>query len=442
LCFLVFVSADGAAGVNDWAMSTIPSGVARVDVSGVGGATDGLGAAGAHPRREELRTLVEITDIPTAAGREQRVVRALEAWIAARPGLKLVTDAAGNMLVSIDGAQDGTAPLLITAHLDHPAFVIERAIGPGTFEVSFRGGVHDLFFKDAPIVLLTGDDRAVRARLIGEAGQTSPAGKHYLAEVLDGQSGKGLNVGDIGRWEMPGSEIIDGVLHAPACDDLAALAAALCAMDGVLKLRAGGKKTGDVRLLFTRAEEIGFVGAIAACKLGTIPKGSRLLALENSRAFADSPIGGGPIVRVGDRISVFTPWLTSACAQRAEEVFNGPATARASDATSVSSKRPWQRKLMAGGACEASVFCSHGYEATCICLPLGNYHNMPWLTEVQEGRYDEKAHGPARCAREFIHTEDYLGMVDLLVALGEKLPGGEGFLARLDKMYEERRYVL
>ena len=60
-----------------------------------------------------------------------------------------------------------------------------------------------------------------------------------------------------------------------------------------------------VALLFTRSEEIGFIGAIGAAREGTVPKGARLVCLENSRSFPhDSPIGAGPIVRVGDRLSV------------------------------------------------------------------------------------------------------------------------------------------
>jgi endoglucanase len=45
-----------------------------------------------------------------------------------------------------------------------------------------------------------------------------------------------------------------------------------------------------------------------------------------------------------------------------------------------------QRKLMPGGACEATAFGAYGYEATCICLPLGNYHNMADIDGVQAGK--------------------------------------------------------
>ncbi len=395
-----------------------------------------------------LQTLLEVTGIPTASGREQRVTAYIRRWVKARPGLTLSEDAAGNLVVSFAPPLPKGAPrhppLFITGHLDHPAFVVERIVAPGVLEMSFRGGVMEAFFESAPVLIHTDDGAILRATLTGKADASTPAGVHYLAEV-EGEAGETVKVGDVGTWDTPGPEIdSEGVLHTPACDDLAAVAAAMCAMDALWQRRRAGEAVGDVRLLFTLAEEIGFIGAIAACRLGTIPKGSRVIALENSRAFAESPVGGGPIVRVGDRVSVFTPWLTGVCAQRAEETFGGPATPRASQTAAEAKKRPWQRKLMAGGACEASVFCHAGYDATCICLPLGNYHNMPHLDALQAGTYDRALLGSPRAAREFIHTQDYLGMVDLLVAIALRPPepGDSGVGKMVDRLYAERSYVL
>ena len=169
-----------------------------------------------------------------------------------------------------------------------------------------------------------------------------------------------------------------------------------------------------------------------------MPKCSRVIALENSRSFADSPIGGGPIVRVGDRISVFSPTLTDAIAKRAEEVAGGPSSVTASQKQSELPGGRWQRKLMAGGACEASVFFNAGYEATCVCLPLGNYHNMGDLAAVQAATNTS----PARVAREYISVKDFEGLVDLLVACGQRMPAQAGLGERFEKLWEERRFVL
>ena len=93
---------------------------------------------------------------------------------------------------------------------------------------------------------------------------------------------------------------------------------------------------------------------------------------------------------------------------------------------------------MAGGACEASVFCHAGYEATCVCLPLGNYHNMGDLTNVQAGTNTS----PAKIEREFIGLDDYEGLVDLLIACGERLPEIGLSPDRFDKLWNERHFVL
>lgn len=411
-------------------------------------------------RAERLRLLTDVTNIPTASGREQGMVNFIENWVSDRQELVLTRDQVGNLVVSFSvpptappqrsrrsgdvSSVHAGLPLYVTAHMDHPAFVVERIVAPGVVELSFRGGVMEPFFKDAPIVIHTRVGERLKATVKEKLPSGSGAGDHYLAE-LDVRAAAEVSYLDIATWDLPASHIDpQGLLQAPGCDDQSAVAAALAMMGEIVQRRREGQSVGDVRLLFTRAEEIGFLGAIAACRLGTIQRGARVIALENSRSFEDSPIGGGPIVRVGDRISVFTPWLTAACGERAEALFGGPAQPRATETNAGVIRRPWQRKLMAGGACEASVFCHYGYEATCLCLPLGNYHNMPHLAAMQAGTYDASVLGPPRCAPEFIHTGDYLGLVDLLVDLASAPPEQQdsSFSRRLDKLLAEKGYVL
>lgn len=377
------------------------------------------------------RWLLEVTSIPTAAGRERRVVEWITRWTAERPDLRMRADGAGNLVIERAGADAGAAPLLITAHLDHPAFVVERIIGPGTLGAGFRGGVLNPYFKDAPVEFFA--EARADARVTGRVIESTPGEPYRQCVIeLDGDAtveSSGLALGDIGRWDLGDARIEDGMARTHACDDLAALAAALAAMD---VLRAA-PDAAHVQLLFTRAEEIGFVGAIAACKLGTIPAGARVLALENSRSFAhDSPIGAGPIVRVGDRISTFSPTLTGAVAKCAE------ALAKSREKTGAPFR--WQRKLMPGGACEASAYQAYGHDATCVCLPLGNYHNMADLDAVQAG--DKDAVASARAGHEFIALSDYHGLVDLLVACATGLAATEPLTTMMERLYAERSFVL
>ena len=389
-------------------------------------------------RETHLRWLLEISALPAAAGRESRVVAWINRWLASRPDLVCTPDAHGNLTIS--SRHEPTTdlrPVYFTAHMDHPAFVVERIIAPEVVEVSFRGGVMEDYFVDAPIVLHDRSDGRHSARLFGDpkTGEKPSTFKHYMAELV--QPTQDLTIGDVGVWDVGPAEIKDGIVHTLACDDLSALAAAVAAFDA-LPL---GELPQPVRLLFTRAEEIGFVGAIGACREKTMPMNARVIALENSRSFAESPIGGGPIVRVGDRISIFSPTLTEAIAKRAEEIAGGASTVTASQKLAELPTWKWQRKLMAGGACEASVYCAFGYEATCICLPLGNYHNMAHLDDVQAGTYV----GRPRAAREYNAVSDFEGLVDLLMACGVRLPDSPPFagpLKRFDKLWSDLGWVL
>lgn len=413
----------------------------------------------AEDRARHRAWLFELTQVPTASGHESRVVAWIERWVKERPGLELSRDPAGNLHIAMEGAT-GRAPVYFTAHLDHPAFVVERLIGPGTMQLSFRGGVMDDYFEEARVVVHT----AVGPRpgvLKGDVKGSPGPFKQYLWEEdapVPARSGAGPATpsasaeredsagpvpGDVAVWELPAAEEVDGCIYTSACDDLAAAAAALSAYDVLYQARRhrGTEARGegpDVRLLFTRAEEVGFIGAIAACRHGTMPGDARVLALENSRAFPESPVGGGPIVRVGDRLSVFSPGLTAAVAARAEEIAGGPATVTASQKLAQGPAWKWQRKLMAGGACEATVFCHAGYEATCLCLPLGNYHNMADLAAVQAGTHTARP----RVGREFVSLADFDGLVDLLAACGERLATSPPIGERIEKLWAERSFVL
>ena len=381
-------------------------------------------------RSAHERWLLELTRIPTASGRERRVIEWIERWAGER-GLLLERDPHENLVVRAADPWGPGPAVYVTAHLDHPAFVVDRVLAPGTLQLEFRGGVMDEYFDEADIVVHA-DGGRLDARISRKLEGERPGLKLYEAEL---SSEGAVDVGDVATWSLPEPEVIDGVFHTNACDDLAAVAAALAAFD--VLLGAGGNRH-DVRLLFTRAEEIGFIGAIGACKSGTMPSDSRVIALENSRAFADSPIGGGPIVRVGDRMSVFSPSLTSAIAKRAEDVSGGSAHVLSVQKDSDAPAWRWQRKLMAGGACEASVFCVYGYEATCLCLPLGNYHNMADLDAVQAQTNTTRP----RVGREHIALGDYRGLVDLLVACGAELPERAPLGERLEGLYSERASVL
>ena len=118
--------------------------------------------------------------------------------------------------------------------------------------------------------------------------------------------------------------------------------------------------------MLTRAEEVGFIGAIAAAKdkRGLLRKDDRIISIETSSAQPAAPIGGGCVLRIGDKTSVFHSGLSYFINTR------GEALEKEHDGFK------FRRALMPGGTCEGTAFDAFGYTAAAVCVPLGNYHNM------------------------------------------------------------------
>ncbi|MHC5027759.1 MAG: zinc-binding metallopeptidase family protein [Planctomycetota bacterium] len=369
----------------------------------------------AAARRTHESWLRAVTAIPTAAGREQRVIAWVRDWCRARRNLALTEDAAGNLLIT-QRRRSTAKPLIITAHLDHPAFVVSSVAGR-ELDLEFRGGVLPAYFDEATIEVIDANDATHTAKITGLAYEAKPF-KRVTARLS--RKADSIAAGDVGRWRFKGYRTLPvvkkGLLYTHACDDLAAVAAALATLDEA----RGRTGMAHVGVLLTRAEEVGFIGAIAACRQRTVPRTARLLCLENSRSFPESPIGAGPILRVGDKVSVFSPDLTNRIGQLM--ALHGT---RDSSFTA-------QRKLMPGGTCEATTFASYGYASTCICLPLGNYHNMSDIDGTLAGVR------PALVGPEHISIDDYHGMIELLLLCARDLddasiPPIKGMMERLWK---------
>jgi endoglucanase len=297
-------------------------------------------------------------------------------------------------------------PVLAVAHMDHPAFVVTSVEGREA-RYEFRGGVRPEYFQNARVVFPS----------------RGPAIKGVV-KTHDPKTGTGsirvtgngvVNPGAIATWAFSGQQTKAGHFSAPACDDLAGCAAAVAALD-----RA--RRTPALRhfgVLLTRAEEVGFVGAIHAAKTGTVSRETRLLSIEASRASAHAPVGAGPVVRVGDASTVFDRELTNQVSW---------AAARRG--------LPHQRKLMAGGSCEATAFGVYGYRAAGLCLPLENYHNMGNLDEVESGS------GKATPMLETIALSDFHALVDLLLLAAEAVDDEGALETRLDHLYEGSKHLL
>jgi len=348
--------------------------------------------------------LADLANLPTASGLEHEIIGWVRTWVGRRPDLKLTEDTGGNLLITQQGRKRRD-PVVAVAHMDHPAFVVTAVTGrEARFE--FRGGVRAEYFIEARVDFVTGPAKTGQVSSYESVGRTG---------VIEVRRGPMPRPGDIARWHFAPRSPIEGRLRAPACDDLAGCAAALAALD-----RARERENlNHFGVLLTRAEEMGFIGAIHAAKHRSIPLAARILSIETSRASADALLDGGPVIRVGDATTVFDRDLTNLISTAAFE-----------------SGSKHQRKLMSGGSCEATSFGVYGYRAAGLCLPLGNYHNMGNLDEVETGR------GAARPMMEEVSLNDFHGLVDLLLVSAQAVDAEWDLQERLDAMYNGYRHLL
>ena len=274
-------------------------------------------------------------------------------------------------------------PLVLCAHMDHPAFEVISSAPPRAL---LLGGVPAACFA-----------RPVRAKIVRSLEETIDVVLTGHEEVADGrrelriEASGPIEVGGFGVFDVGPFRESGDLLFGPAMDDLAGCAAILATLDAC---RRRGLR-GDVIGLFTRAEEVGLTGATLVARERLLPAGSLVMSLEASRALPGAEMGGGPVIRVGDRSGSFDPGGEALLRRAAERL-----TAERGPGNAVRV----QRQLMAGGTCEATAFTSFGYAAAGIAFPLGNYHN---------------ASPEAIIAPEFIHRGDLEGGVRLLVSAVE-----------------------
>jgi putative aminopeptidase FrvX len=340
-----------------------------------------------------LATLArDYVGLPTASFLEQRVHGFLRTFAEAR-GLVYREDALGNGVIEYRRGRR-TTPLVLGAHTDHPGFVV-TAVQGRRLELEFRGGVPGSYGKGERVRIYPADPAEDRGDSVAAISSTatSPAANRWARRLTGAKAtlepGATAEVGDLALWDVEPARIRGQILHARSCDDLGGGLAVLWALDRLVREQPDAHVLG----LFTRAEEVGLLGAAALTTTDLLPAGALVVAVEcSSMAGGRAVQGEGPIIRVGDAQHIFSPRITMWMTQVARELQQADPAFR------------FQRKLMDGGTTEATAYDLLGYESGAACLALGNYHNM----------------GPKdRIAAETIHLGDVEGLARLFVAMAQ-----------------------
>lgn len=291
-----------------------------------------------------MKTIVkEVLETPTAPLHEHRIMELVVskalAW-----GYRVKKSPKGNLLVGT-AAAFRKPNCIITAHMDHPGIRLLSVQGTQG-EVGILGGV--------PLDQLIGSRwqlwswNGITTGVVGRKLRKKWMGKNVYAIRLKNP----IPIGAFGQLDVPSPVWRGNVVSNRAMDNVINVGTLLALLESHRR-----KKTARFLAFFTRAEEIGMVGASEAIHSHFLPRSAPIIVLEASSAqVAKVTPGAGPVLRVGDRCSSFNPDVDLWLQQAAKGL-------------------KIQRALMAGGTCEATVYNVYGYCVGSIALPLVNYHN-------------------------------------------------------------------
>ena len=331
-------------------------------------------------RNQALDFLARLGSHPVVSFYEKTVLSEIE-LILGELGVDYYYDGFGNIIATLVGQYDeGCPPIAFVAHTDHPGFEAVSVLENGSLEAIVHGGVPQCSLTERiPVQIIQSDGARVRAETRGRI--ESSTERTILIEPI---SDEPLNILCPVVFDLTDFDTDHDFIYMRALDDLAGCGSIL-AMLSTLK---NNPQCGIVQGVFTRAEEVGLVGARLIAESGILSRDTLVVSLESSRVLPGAEQGRGPVIRTGDAAFTFSAEAETILVRAKEELQKQDPEFLV------------QRQLMSGGTCEASAFLLYGYLATGIAFPLGNYHNG-----TEDGQI----------GAEFIHKSDYFSGIQLMV---------------------------
>ncbi len=331
-------------------------------------------------RTQLVHILQALLKIPTVPFRESGVRHWIAEFCRVR-GFRVFLDEIGNLVVTGGGNCRRKPIFVFSAHMDHPGFILRRDVCDGTVPAIFYGGVEPEYFRQAAVRVFTREGER-RGRVLSVRTRSPRATRHAVLRVR----GKARR-GDPAMWDLPSYRMRGERLYAGACDDLVGCAAILTMLDAVRRKREAQR----IAAVFTVAEEVGFHGAIGLCREHRLPVGACVVSIETSRELSGARLGDGVVIRVGDRAATFRTEVTAFMVHVAKRLAARDPHFR------------FQRRLMDGGTCEATIYQAFGHFVGAVSVPLKNYHNRDFRK--------------VRIAPECVSLNDVVCMVKLFVEM-------------------------
>jgi putative aminopeptidase FrvX len=314
---------------------------------------------------------------------EQQVVRYVVGFLE-RIGLEFKLDKYGNVIVHYM-TDPKRQPVGYIAHMDHPGFEISGLDDQGFIVARALGGVPVTSFEgEIKVKIIMGNNEETIGIL--SAKDNGALDRQVMIQLPDGTD---IIQPAYAVFDLPDFALLDDFIHMRALDDLAGCASILA----VLESLASQSSKANFYGIFSRAEEVGLIGARLVARDKLLPENTTIVSIEASRTLPGAEQGGGPVIRAGD----------------ASYTFDGGAEGLLRRAGSLLKEKDssfqYQRQLMSGGTCEATAFALQGYHVTGLAYPLGNYHNQGSPTE---------AFPSGSVELENIHLNDFYNGIRLL----------------------------
>ncbi len=255
-----------------------------------------------------------------------------------------------------------SSKVALVAHTDHPGFHIlqtevvtrsstrkaNRQAGGQIFEAKWHGG-HPPIMKNSRMAI----HHPGFPGLMGTGQVLSEPDKkerRFFIKLLSSPFQVGTTC--FGAFDFPAYKFKKNLLETRVADDLAG---AVIILSVIRRLSTIERK--NFLGIFTTAEETGFKGTLGILKDKTLGFKNRVISLEASKQMDGAKIGSGPVIRLGDRRTLFDNDLIALIDEAAKGIKS-------------------QRRIMSGGTCEATAFSVFGIKAAGMAVPLGNYHNQ------------------------------------------------------------------
>ena len=341
--------------------------------------------------KSDLSIFLELSDIPTTSFHENRVSDYIKNKLNEFE-IEYTEDTWGNIEVFIKGKEE--EEVVFISHMDHPGFEIIDKLDENLYKARTLGGLPK--FSDVENTKIKTYDEFSENK-----GNLKPFNESSSNDSRFKSSDRWLSNEFVAVqielkefsfplpvvFDLPKPEISNNQIITPVADDLAGCALIL----EMLRFLKTNQNNYSIRGIFSRAEEVGLLGARLIAKSGRIDKNSIIVSIETSSELPGAVSGSGPIIRTGDRATTF---------DNSGEIILLSSVKKLVDQNK---DFLFQRQLMNLGGCEATAFSAFGYKVTGISLPLINWHNAN-----PEGKVEP----------ERISITDYQNALNIMIGVG------------------------